>query len=188
MFGSSLPSALGWFGSHQSLLGYRSRHCHGINYTNYSASACQFTNHRTIELQWMSMTMAAFGCLLLGVSSVALSCAAWYSRRSRKEFSEPNKSASGHVRDYLALSALMCATSSAAIYVGFLLLWAYSPSHPLNGRQPLGATVIWVGLISAFYAIAGGLFARGVQKILIIASSVAVAFLWILVGAASAAV
>ena len=32
MFGSFLPSALGWFGSHQSLLGYRSRHCHGINY------------------------------------------------------------------------------------------------------------------------------------------------------------
>src|ERR1039457_4189893 len=31
MFGSFLPSALGWFGSHQSLLGYRSRHCHGIN-------------------------------------------------------------------------------------------------------------------------------------------------------------
>src|ERR1035438_10190705 len=34
MFGSFLPSALGWFGSHQSLLGYRSRHCHGINSTN----------------------------------------------------------------------------------------------------------------------------------------------------------
>src|ERR1019366_5121882 len=34
MFGSFLPSALGWFGSHQSLLGYRSRHCHGINFTN----------------------------------------------------------------------------------------------------------------------------------------------------------
>jgi peroxiredoxin len=31
MFGSFLPSALGWFGSHQSLLGCRSRHCHGIN-------------------------------------------------------------------------------------------------------------------------------------------------------------
>src|ERR1035441_6703636 len=35
MFGSFLPSALGWFRSHQSLLGYRSRHCHGINFTNY---------------------------------------------------------------------------------------------------------------------------------------------------------
>ncbi len=34
MFGSSLPSVLGCFGSHQSLLGYRSRHCHGINFTH----------------------------------------------------------------------------------------------------------------------------------------------------------
>ena len=34
MFGSFLPSALGWFGSYQSLLGYRSRHCHGINFTH----------------------------------------------------------------------------------------------------------------------------------------------------------
>jgi hypothetical protein len=34
MFGSSLPSALGWFGSHQSLLGCSSRHCHGINFTH----------------------------------------------------------------------------------------------------------------------------------------------------------
>src|ERR1019366_2026031 len=32
MFGSFLPSVLGWFGNHQSLLGSRSRHCHGINY------------------------------------------------------------------------------------------------------------------------------------------------------------
>src|ERR1035437_8798207 len=31
MFGSFLPSVLGWFGNHQSLLGSRSRHCHGIN-------------------------------------------------------------------------------------------------------------------------------------------------------------
>ncbi len=151
-------------------------------------STSAFTNHRTVELQWISMTTAAFGCLLLGVSSFGLSCASWYIRRSRKEFSELNKSGSRHVRDYLALSALMCATSSAAIYVGFLLLWAYSPLHSLNGRQPLGATVIWVGLVSAFYAIAGGLFARGIQKLLIVASSVAVAFLWILAGAASAAI
>jgi len=35
MFGSFLPSALGWFGSHQSLLGCRSRHCHGINFTQH---------------------------------------------------------------------------------------------------------------------------------------------------------
>jgi hypothetical protein len=34
MFGSSLPSALGWFASHQSLLGCSSRHCHGINFTH----------------------------------------------------------------------------------------------------------------------------------------------------------
>src|SRR5580693_5146084 len=31
MFGSFLPSAHGWFRSHQSLLGCGSRHCHGIN-------------------------------------------------------------------------------------------------------------------------------------------------------------
>src|ERR1017187_4736508 len=40
MFGSFLPSALGWFGSHQSLPGYRSRHCHGINFTHHRGSEC----------------------------------------------------------------------------------------------------------------------------------------------------
>src|ERR1017187_9602678 len=39
MFGSSLPSVLGCFGSHQSLLGYRSRHCHGINFTQNPAAS-----------------------------------------------------------------------------------------------------------------------------------------------------
>src|SRR5271154_97062 len=63
----------------------------------------------------------------------------------------------------------------AAIYVAFLLAWAYSP-HSINGRQPLGSAAIWVGLISAIYAIVGGLFARGAQRLLIVVSSMAVAF------------
>jgi hypothetical protein len=134
------------------------------------------------------MSAVAFKCLVVASSALAMCCTAWYSRFFQSGSDEPNRSDRGRFRRPLALAALLCATSSAAIYVGFLLLWAYSRSHSLNGRQPLGATVICIGLVSAFYAIVGGLFARGLQKFLIVASSVAVAFLWILAGAASAAV
>ena len=90
------------------------------------------------------------------------------------------------LRNGVALSALLCATFSAAIYVAFLLLWAYS--HSFSGRQPLGAVAIWVGLLFAVYAFAAGLFARGIARVLIVVGSAAAAFLWLLAGVASAAV
>jgi len=133
------------------------------------------------------MTSAAIECLILAVAAFASCCAAWYGRVSPSELEEPNQNNHGRFRSSLALSALLCVTSSAAIYVAFLLAWAYSP-HSINGRQPLGSAAIWVGLISAIYAIVGGLFARGAQRLLIVVSSMAVAFLWILAGAASVAV
>jgi hypothetical protein len=133
------------------------------------------------------MTSAAIACLILAVSALASCCAAWYGRVSLSAPDGPNQTNRGRFRSSIALSALLFATSSAAIYVAFLLAWAYS-SHSINGRQPLGAAAIWVGLISAVYAIVGGLFARGAQRLLIVVSSMAVAFLWILAGAASVAV
>jgi hypothetical protein len=130
--------------------------------------------------------MVAFGCLLFAASALSMCCAAWYLRFSPGGSDEQTNPNHGRFRRPLALAALLCATSSAAIYVAFLLLWAYSQSF--NGRQPLGAAAIWVGFISSVYAIVGGLFARGVERLLIIASSLALTFLWMLAGAASAAV
>src|SRR5205807_556228 len=115
------------------------------------------------------MSAVAFGCLVLAVSALAMCCAAWYSRFFPSGSEESNQSDRGRFRRPIALAALLCATSSAAIYVTFLLLWAYS--HSFDGRQPVGAASIWLGLISSLYAIVGGLFARGVQKLLIVTSS-----------------
>lgn len=133
------------------------------------------------------MTPVAYGCLIVAVSALGLCCATWYSRSSHSVFDETDQTDRERLRDSLTLTALICATSSAAIYVVFLLSWAIS-SHSLNGRQPLGAAAIWVGLGSAAYALVGGLFARRAQRLLIIVSSASVGFLWILAGAASAAV
>jgi hypothetical protein len=88
--------------------------------------------------------------------------------------------------DALALAALLCATSSAVICVAFLLLWAYS--YSFNGWQPLGAAAIWLGLISSVYAIVGSIFARGVQRLLVVTSFLVLTFLWMLAGAVSTAV
>jgi len=129
----------------------------------------------------------AIACLILAVSALGSCGAAWYGRVSFGEADETNQTKHGRLRSSLALSALLCATASAAVYVAFLLAWAYS-SHSINGRQPLGTVAIWVGWISAVYAIVGGLFARGVQRVLIVVGSMAAAFLWMLAGAASAAV
>jgi hypothetical protein len=132
------------------------------------------------------MTAAAFGCLILALSALALCCAAWYRRSSLIESDEPNHTICVRFRRPLALATLLCATSSAAIYVAFLLLWAYS--HSFDGRQPLGAAAIWVGFISSVYAIVSGLYERGMQRLLIVVSSSALTFLWMLAGAASVAV
>jgi hypothetical protein len=130
--------------------------------------------------------VAAFGCLVLGTSALAMCCAAWYLRFFPSGSDQETNPNHGRFRCPLTVTALLCATSSAAIYVAFLLLWAYS--HSFNGRQPLGAAAIWVGVVSSVYAIVGGLFARGVQRLLIVASSLALTFLWMVAGAASAAV
>jgi|ERR1700722_1556816 len=132
------------------------------------------------------MSAVALGCLVLAASALAMCCVAWYSRFFPIGSDEPAQSDRGRFRRPLALTALLCATSSAVIYVAFLLLWAYS--HSFNGRQPLGAAAIWLGLISSAYATVGGLFARGVQRLLVVTSSLALTFLWMLAGAASAAV
>lgn len=133
------------------------------------------------------MTPVAYSCLIVALSALGLCCATWYSRSSHGMPDEPNQTDRGRLRNFLALTALICATSSAAIYVAFLSLWAIS-SHRLSGRQPLGAAVIWVGFVFAAYALIGGLFARGAQRLLIVVSSAVVGFLWILAGTASAAV
>jgi hypothetical protein len=131
------------------------------------------------------MTAAAFVCLVLGVASLAASCVAWYFRLHTR----PDKPATegGRIRSGFAMWALLCVTSSTALYVAFLLLWAYT-SHSFNGRAPSGAALIWVGLASAIYGLVGGLFARGIERVLIVASSGTAALLWLLAGAASAAV
>jgi hypothetical protein len=87
----------------------------------------------------------------------------------------------------LLLSALLSATSSAIIYVAFLLLWVHS--QDFNGREPAGAATIWAGLLSAGYgASIGGTCARGHARVFIVASSAITGFLWLLAMAASAAV
>jgi hypothetical protein len=133
------------------------------------------------------MTPITSAYLILAVAALASCCAAWYERVSPDEAAEPNQVNRGRFRSSIALSALLCATSSAATYVAFLLAWVISP-HSLNGRSPVGAAAIWVGLISSGYAIVGGLFARGIQRLLIVASSLATALLWSLAAAASVAV
>jgi hypothetical protein len=132
------------------------------------------------------MTAVAFVCLVLGVAGLSACCVAWYERLHRSGSDETGHTGE-RIRSGLALSALLCATSSAALYVAFLLLWANS-AHSFSGRQPLGAAAIWVGLASAIYALVGGLFAQGIQRLIIVASSGVAAFLWMLAGAASAAV
>ena len=132
------------------------------------------------------MSTVALGCLFLAASALAMCCAAWYHRFFRSRSDEHNQSGRGRFRRPLAFAALLCATFSAVIYVAFLLLWVHSQSF--NGRQPLGAAAIWLGLISSIYAIVGGIFARGAQKPLVITSSLVLTFLWMLAGAASAAV
>lgn len=131
------------------------------------------------------MTAAAFVCLTLGVSALALCCATWYGRVASSQLDGWNKATRS--RNGFALSALLCATSSASTYVAFGFLWVYS-SHSFNGRQPRGAVMIWVGLLTAVYAIVGGLFARGVQRLGIVVSSAMAACLWALAAAASVVV
>jgi hypothetical protein len=132
------------------------------------------------------MTAVAFVCLILAASALAMCCVAWCKRFTSRGFGEPNQADRGKFRRIFAVAALLSATSSAAMYVAFVLLWAYSRSF--NGGQPLGAAAIWAGLISSVYAAVGGLFADGMERPLIVLSSSAVAFLWALAGAASAAV
>jgi hypothetical protein len=79
-----------------------------------------FDNALTI----VAMSTVAFGCLFLAASALAMCCAAWYSRFFPGGSGEPNQSG-GRFRRPLALAALLCATSSAVIYVAFPLLWAY---------------------------------------------------------------
>jgi uncharacterized membrane protein (DUF485 family) len=124
----------------------------------------------------LRMSLVAFGCLLFAGLALAMCCAAWYRRFFPSGSDEQTNPNHGRFDAPFAQAALLCATSSAAIYVAFLLLWAYSQSF--NGRQPLGAAAIWLGVISSVYAIVGGLFARGVQRLLIVASSLALTFLW----------
>lgn len=113
-------------------------------------------------------------------------CAAWFIRL-RKDASDLEREVDANgLRDHVAMSALVGSSSSAAMYIAFLLLWAYSSSF--NGRRPMGAAAIWVGLLSAAYAVVGGLFARAAQRPLIVASAGANVFLWMLASAASAAV
>jgi hypothetical protein len=133
------------------------------------------------------MTPATSAYLILAVAALASCCAAWYERASPGEFDEPNQVNRGRIRSSIALSALLCATSSATIYVVLLLAWVIS-SHSLVSRSPVATAAIWVGLLSSGYAIVGGLFAYGIQRLLIVASSMATALLWLLDAAASAAV
>ncbi len=132
------------------------------------------------------MSAVAIACLMLGLSALALCSITWYRRFSFNE-SDSGSENNGGPRDCLALSALLSATSSAMIYVAFLLLWAYS-SHSFNGRQPAGAVAIWVGLLSAVFGLIAAFALRGISRLLIMVSSAAVLFLWILAGAASVAV
>jgi hypothetical protein len=64
IFGSVLPSALGWFASHQSLLGHRSRHCYGINYT-HGVSPCTRRNNE-LEIFWQSAPMSRADLSVIG--------------------------------------------------------------------------------------------------------------------------
>src|ERR1700687_3838648 len=119
------------------------------------------------------MTAVSSACLILALAALALCSAAWYKRSSPHTSDEPNQTDRRRFRNFLAHTALLCATFSASVYVAFLLSWVLSP-HFLNGRQPIGAAAIWLGSISAVYAIVGGLFARGAQRLLIVLSSMVV--------------
>src|SRR5450432_214683 len=98
------------------------------------------------------MTAVSSGCLILALSALALCCAAWYRRSSPCTPDEHKQTGRRRFRNFLALTALLCATFSASIYVAFLLSWVVS-SHSLNGREPIGAAAIWLGFVSAAYAI-----------------------------------
>ena len=134
-----------------------------------------------------TMSSATIACLLVGTSALASCCVAWSLRCSSTNTNLEMKRPGLVHRDCIALSALLCATASTASYLAFVALWLYS-SHGLNGRQPLGAALIWVGILCSVYAFVGGLFARGAPRLLITVSSLAALFLWFLAGAASAAV
>jgi hypothetical protein len=132
------------------------------------------------------MTPVSIGCLLLGLSALALCGLCWYRGLALGTADSASKDKSG-LRNRLALSALSCATASATIYVTFLLLWAYS-YHSFNGRQTSGAVAIWVGLFCAGFAFVAGIAARGIVRAFILVSAAVALFLWLLAGAASVAV
>src|ERR1019366_7079886 len=77
-------------GSHQSLLGYRSRHCHGINYTGAADKAvnlvgCKSPHHQLPGYGWLADPMHAEATkhVLLGCQS--LGCPAAMSRSGRND-------------------------------------------------------------------------------------------------------
>lgn len=132
------------------------------------------------------MTPVSIGCLLLGLSALAL-CGIGWSRGLLLDTTDSGSKDESGLRTCLALSALSCATASATIYVTFLLLWAYS-HHSFNGRQTSGVFLIWVGLLCAGFAFIAGMAARGIVRVFIIVSSALALLLWLLAGAASVAV
>ena len=129
------------------------------------------------------MNAIAIGCLVVSLGALGLciyNCLALSPFDSRT-FVKTR-------RECVALSALFSSTSSATIYIAFVLLWAHSP-NVFNGRQPLGEIVIWLGVLSAAYGLAAALAGHNGRTILlIVVSSIATLFLWMLAGVASVAV
>lgn len=127
------------------------------------------------------MTTSALGCLAVSTSALLLCVTSWLIRlRSTEIFART-------FRNRAAYSALVCSTFSSAIYVTFLLSWVYS-AHSINGRSQVGLLAFCLGFLTAIYAVVGGLFARGIHRVLVVVSASTVGYLWMLAGAASAAV
>jgi hypothetical protein len=94
---------------------------------------------------------------------------------------------SASFRSNIALSALLSTSVSSVGYLLFVGLWLLS-RHTFNGRQPIGHQAIVAGLATAAMALIGGLFGRSLERWGIIFSALVSLFLWLLAGAASAAV
>jgi hypothetical protein len=131
------------------------------------------------------MTGIADVCLLIDVSALAVSSGAWYMRLAPGEFRAAIDEKSRQYRDCIALSGLLCVTFSSVVYLVTLLLWA---NHSFNSRGTTGTWVIIGGLITAVWAVLGGLFARALERPIILVGSAAMIVLWMLAGAAGAAV
>jgi hypothetical protein len=131
---------------------------------------------------------------VVNIAALAACSIAFCIRIGVFEFDYEDTTQSRDFIDYLQLSTLLCASASAIIYTFFLFSWVYS-DHSFTGWQPLGDLSIQplgdlsikVGIVLAAYASLGGLFARGVERVLITSSSASVFFLWALAALASAA-